>query len=110
MERFGEWVKWPGGGAMPSGDRDPDRQRATDSLAPGLEVDEPAAFQRKMGRRKFRAVLGRLLYVKGAPFYPKPPELSARLDGRRCIVDYRLENTSLRRSRHSTSPSTTGSE
>ena len=53
-----------------------------------------------MGRRKFRAVLGRVLYRLAKPFYPKPPALRARLEGRRCIVDYRLENTSLRRSRH----------
>ena len=53
-----------------------------------------------MGRRKFRAILGRLLYRLGNPFYPNPPELSARLEGTRCIVDYRLDNTRLRRSRH----------
>jgi hypothetical protein len=53
-----------------------------------------------MGRRKFRALVGRLLYRLGKPFYPNPPELSARLEGRRCVVDYRLANTRLRRSRH----------
>jgi hypothetical protein len=53
-----------------------------------------------MGRRKFRALLGRLLYRLGERFYPNPPEISARLEGRRCIVDYRLANTRLRRSRH----------
>jgi hypothetical protein len=60
----------------------------------------PAAWQRKLGRRKFRAILGRLLYRLGAPFYPNPPQLSARLDGNRCEITYRLANTRLRRSRH----------
>ena len=101
VERFGDWVMWPGrwGNAerviatrIGNGPPTPSRQ--------GSKWTSPAAFQRKMGRRKFRAVLGRVLYRLAKPFYPKPPALRARLEGRRCIVDYRLENTSLRRSRH----------
>ena len=101
VERFGDWVHWPGrwGNAerviatrIGNGPPSPSRQ--------GSKWTSPAAFQRKMGRRKFRAVLGRLLYRLGKPFYPRPPELSARLEGRHCVVDYRLENTTVRRSRH----------
>jgi len=101
VELFGEWVKWPGrwGNAerviatrIGNGPPTPSRQ--------GSKWTSPAAFQRKMGRRKFRAILGRLLKRLAAPFYPNPPELSARLEGTRCIVDYRLDNTRLRRSRH----------
>ena len=101
VEPIGDWVHWPGrwgnserviarwiGNGPPS----PSRQSS--------KWTSPAAFQRKMGRRKFRAVLGRLLYRLGKPFYPNPPELAARLEGNRCIVAYRVRNTRLRRSRH----------
>ena len=101
VERFGDWVQWPGrwgnterviAQRVGNGPPSPSRQ--------GSKWASPAAFQRKVGRRKLRAVLGRLLYRLGKPFYPNPPVLSARLEGRCCIVDYRLANTRLRRSRH----------
>jgi hypothetical protein len=101
VESFGEWVQWPGrwgnterviARKIGNGPPSPSRQSS--------KWESPAAFQRKMGRRKFRALLGRLLQRLGRPFYPNPPELGARLEGRRCVVDYRLRNTSLRRSRH----------
>jgi hypothetical protein len=101
VARFGDWVHWPGrwgnserviAERIGNGPPSPSRQSS--------KWKSPAAFQRKMGRRKLRAVLGRLLYRLGKPFYPNPPQLAARLEGRRCIVDYRLSNTSLRRSRH----------
>jgi hypothetical protein len=101
VARFGDWVHWPGrwgnserviAGRVGNGPPSPSRQ--------GSKWTSPAAFQRKMGRRKFRAVLGRLLYRLGKPFFPNPPELSARLEGTHCVVDYRLANTFLRRSRH----------
>jgi hypothetical protein len=101
VERFGDWVHWPGrwgnserviAERIGNGPPSPSRQSSKWKSA--------AAFQRKMGRRKLRAVIGRLLYRFGKPFYPNPPQLSARLDGRRCVVDYRLANTRLRRSRH----------
>jgi hypothetical protein len=101
VARFGDWVHWPGrwgnserviAGRIGNGPPSPSRQ--------GSKWKSPAAFQRKMGRRKFRAVLGRLLYRLGKPFYPNPPELSARFDGSHCVLDYRLANTFLRRSRH----------
>ena len=102
VEPFGDWVDVAGAlGQRRAGDRDPDRQRAAEPRrARASKWTSPAAFQRKMGRRKFRAVLGRVLFRLAKPFYPKPPALRARLEGDRCIVDYRLENTSLRRSRH----------
>jgi hypothetical protein len=48
----------------------------------------------------FWLYLGRLLHRLGERFYPNPPELSTRLDGRRCTVEYRMRNTRGRRSRH----------
>jgi hypothetical protein len=101
VEPFGDWVHWPGrwgnterviASKIGNGPPSPARQSS--------KWTSPAAFQRKMGRREFRALLGRLLYRLGRPFYPNPPELEARLEGRRCVVDYRLTSTSLRRSRH----------
>jgi hypothetical protein len=101
LEPFGDWVNWPGrwGNAehviayrIGNGPPSPSRQ--------GSKWTAPAAFARQMGRRKLRALLGRLLYRLGKPFFPNPPQLGARLEGARCIVDYRLENSSLRRSRH----------
>ena len=101
VEPFGEWVQWPG--RWGNSERVIARRIGNGPPSPSQQSSKwtsPAAFQRKMGRRKFRAVLGRLLYRLGKPFYPNPPELAARLEGNRCVVDYRLRNTSLRRSRH----------
>ena len=101
VEPFGDWVNWPGrwGNAerviaqrIGNGPPSPSRQ--------GSKWASPAGFQRKMGRRKFRALLGRLLHRLGKAFYPKPPEISVRPEGRRCYVDYRLRSTRRRRSRH----------
>jgi hypothetical protein len=101
VELFGEWVNWPGrwGNAerviarrIGNGPPSPSRQ--------GVKWTSPAAFQRKLKRRALRSILGRLLHRLGEPFYPNPPELSARLEGNRCIVEYQLRNTQLRRSRH----------
>jgi hypothetical protein len=101
VEGFGDWVHWPGRWgnserviAQRVGNGPPSPSRQSSKWA------SPAAFQRKMGRRTFRAVLGRLLFRLGKPFYPNPPELSARREGRRYVVGYRLDNTRLRRSRH----------
>jgi hypothetical protein len=101
VEPFGGWVHWPG--RWGNSERVIARRIGNGPPSPSRQSSKwtsPAAFQRKMGRRKFRAVLGRLLYRLGKPFYPNPPELAARLEGKRCIVDYRLRNTLLRRSRH----------
>ena len=101
VEPFGDWVQWPG--RWGNTERVIARKIGNGPPSPSQQSSKwtsPAAFQRKMGRRKFRALLGRLLQRLGRPFYPNPPQLSARLEGRRCIVDYRLSSTSLRRSRH----------
>ena len=50
VERFGDWVTGPGGwGNSRAGDRDPDRKRAAESLAPGLEVEEPGRVSAQDG-------------------------------------------------------------
>lgn len=101
VEPFGDWVQWPG--RWGNTERVIARKIGNGPPSPSQQSSKwtsPAAFQRKMGRRKFRALLGRLLQRLGRPFYPNPPQLSARLEGRRCIVDYSLSSTSLRRSRH----------
>ena len=101
VEEFGDWVRWPGrwGNAerviaqrIGNGPPSPSAQ--------GSKWTSPAAFQGKLRRRKLRSVAGDLLYRLGKPFYPLPPELSARLEGRRCTVEYRLRSTGRRRSRH----------
>jgi len=101
VEAFGDWVRWPGrwGNAerviaqrVGNGPPSPSRQ--------GSKWTGPAAFQGKLRRRRFRALLGGLLHWLGTPFYPLPPALSARLEGRRCTVDYRVQNTGRQRSRH----------
>lgn len=101
VEPFGDWVQWPG--RWGNTERVIARKIGNGPPSPSQQSSKwksPAAFQRKMGRRKFRSLLGRLLQRLGRPFYPSPPQLGARLEGRRCIVDYRLSSTSLRRSRH----------
>jgi hypothetical protein len=101
VEPFGDWVHWPG--RWGNTERVIARKIGNGPPSPSQQSSKwtsPAAFQRKMGRRKFRALLGRLLQRLGRPFYPNPPQLSGRLEGRRCIVDYTLSSTSLRRSRH----------
>ncbi len=101
VEPFGDWVQWPG--RWGNAERVIARKIGNGPPSPARQTSKwtsPAAFQRKLGRRKLRAVLGRLLHRIGEAFYPNPPRLDARLEGRRCIVDYRLESTSTRRSRH----------
>ena len=101
VEPFGAWNDWPGYwgsqdhvilGKLGNPPRSPAHQ--------GGKWKDPAAFQRKMKRRKLRSVIGRLAHRLGGSFYPLPPELSARFEGRRCTIDYRVRQTSRRRSRH----------
>jgi hypothetical protein len=101
VEPFGDWVRWPGrwgnserviARKIGNGPPTPSRQ--------GSKWTSPAAFQAKMRRRKFRALLGRLFHRLGGPFYPNPPELRARLEGHRLVVDYSTQSTWWRRSRH----------
>jgi hypothetical protein len=100
IEPFGDWAHWPG--RWGNTERVIARKIGNGPPSPARQSKwtSPAAFQAKMRRRGFRALIGRLLHRLGGPFYPNRPELSARLEGRRCIVDYRLTSTSLRRSRH----------
>jgi hypothetical protein len=101
LEPFGDWVRWPGrwgnserviARRIGNGPPSPSRQ--------DVKWTSPASFQRKTRRRKLRALLGRGLHRLGRPFYPNPPELRARREGKRCLVEYRLRNTTWRRSRH----------
>ena len=71
MEPFGDWVRWPGrwgnserviAQKIGNGPPTPSRQ--------GSKWTSPAAFQAKMRRRKFRALLGRLFHRLGGPFTP----------------------------------------
>jgi Vacuolar protein sorting-associated protein 62 len=101
VEAFGEWVHWPG--RWGNAERAIARRIGNGPHSPadqGSKWTSPARFQSKMGRRRLRASLGRLLHRLGRAFYPNPPELRARLDGTRCIVDYRMRDTRWRRSRH----------
>jgi hypothetical protein len=101
VEPFGDWVRWPG--RWGNTERAVARRVGNGPPSPSRQTSKwrsPAAFQRKLGRRKFRTVLGHLFHFLGRPFYPNPPELEARVEGWRLIVNYRLRNTSRRRSRH----------
>jgi hypothetical protein len=101
VEPFGDWVHWPG--RWGNSERVIAKRIGNGPPSPARQISKwasPAAFHRKTGRRKLRALLGRLLHRLGEPFYPRPPELHARIEGGRCIVDYRLRHTRWRRSRH----------
>ena len=101
MESFGDWVRGPG--RWGNSERVIARKIGNGPPTPsrhGSKWTSPAAFQAKMRRRKFRALLGRLFHRLGGPFYPNPPELQARLDGHHLVVDYRTNSTWWRRSRH----------
>jgi hypothetical protein len=100
VELVGKWADWPGHWG--------NTERAIAGLGKGPSSpsqqnpkwNNPASFQLRMGLRRVRALMGRVVHFLGRPFYPREPRLAARLDGRRCIVDYELTNTPLRRSRH----------
>jgi hypothetical protein len=101
LHPFGRWVDWPG--RWGNTERVIAQRIGNGPPGPayqGVKWDDPAAFQRKLGRRKFRALLGRVLHRLGESSYPHPPAIEARLDGSRCIVDFRLHSSGRRRSRH----------
>jgi hypothetical protein len=52
-----------------------------------------------MRRRALRAWVGRALHFLGRATYPRGPRVEARLEGRRCVIAFELQNTALRRSR-----------
>ena len=60
---------------------------------------DPVAVQKKKSRR-LQLLARKLFHGPGRAFYPLAPELSARLEGRRCIVEYRFRQRPWRRSRH----------
>jgi hypothetical protein len=101
VEPFGPWNDWPGywgsrehviAGRIGNPPRGPAHQ--------GSKWRNPAVFQAKRFPWKLRRFAGRALRFLGRPFYPLEPELSARLGGRRCTVDWRLRQRPWRRSRH----------
>jgi VPS62-like protein len=98
LERFGDWVNWPGhwgnserviAKRVGNGPSSPSRQNP--------KWESPAAFQRKLRLRWLRAKIGRLMYLVGKLTFPPRPQLSARMEGRRCVVSYQTPG---RRSRH----------
>jgi hypothetical protein len=98
VERFGPWVEWCGhwgsserviAGRIGNGPRSPSKQ--------GWKWEHPARFQLRLRSRWIRVQLGRLMHLAGRLTFPKPPRVSARLEGRACVVAYELAD---RRSRH----------
>jgi hypothetical protein len=102
VEPFDSWNEWPGrwgsrehmvaggrfGGEPP---RSPSKQG---------KWKDPAGWQRKKPRWNLQLVVRWLLHGPGRLFYPKAPELTARLEGTRCTVEYELRQRPWRRSRH----------
>jgi hypothetical protein len=94
------WVKWPGywgssahviAGRLGNGPQSPARQG---------NWKNPAGFQAKLKRRRLRSLVSRLFHRLGEATYPPSPAVRARLDGRRCLVEYELGGRGRRRSRH----------
>ena len=99
VEPFGAWNEWPGlwgsrehviAGNVGMPPRSPSHQG---------KWKDPVAVQKKKSRR-LQLLTRRLFHGPGRAFYPLAPELSARLEGRRCIVEYRFRQRPWRRSRH----------
>jgi hypothetical protein len=100
VELPGSWAGWRGrwgssehviAGRLGSGPQSPARQGNWKS---------PAAFQAKLKRRRLRSWVARLLHLVGTATFPDPPSIGARLDGRRCLIDYELGGSVRRRPRH----------
>jgi hypothetical protein len=96
---FGPWASWPGRW----GQRERTPLVSQGPQSPACQAgkwDSPATFHRKAKRWRFRLLLGRLLHRIGGATYPLPPELSARRDGVRVVVGWKLRRSGLRRARH----------
>lgn len=101
VEPFGPWVEWPGrwgntertiAGRVGNGPPGPAHQNP--------KWGNPARWHRSMRRRRLRGLAGQLMHRLGRVSYPLLPAVSVRLEGRTAIVNYRLANAPLRRSRH----------
>ena len=97
VERFGDWVNWTGrwgnserviAQRIGNGPPSPSMQ--------GAKWDKPASFQLRLRARWIRVQLGRLMHRIGRLTSPKPPELSARVEGRTCHVAYETRGRSSR--------------
>jgi hypothetical protein len=101
VEALGPWVDWCGrwgsseraiAGRVGQAPRGPAHQ--------GVKWDRPAAFHARVRRRRLRLLLGRLLHFLGRGTYPHPPTLRASIEGRRCVIEWELARSGLRRARH----------
>jgi hypothetical protein len=102
VERPGPWACWLGlwgstehliAGQLGKGPEGPARQG---------KWGAPARYAKGVQgrRRRFLRLIGRALHRLGEETYPPSPQLAARLEPGRCIVDYRLESAGRRRARH----------
>jgi hypothetical protein len=100
VERPGPWAEWPG--RWGSSERVVFDRLGNGPPSPGRQGkwQSPASFQAKLRRRRLRALIGRALHVLGAATYPQAPTIEARLEGGRCLIDYRLNHSPMRRARH----------
>ena len=98
VERFGDWVNWPG--QWGNSERKIAKRIGNGPSSPSRQNPKwasPAAFQEKLRRRWLLAKIGQLMHFVGKLSFPPPPELSARMVGARCVVGYRTPG---RRARH----------
>ncbi|HEX9967014.1 MAG TPA: hypothetical protein VGB06_03610 [Solirubrobacterales bacterium] len=100
VEPAGRWAKWPG--RWGSSEHVIANRLGNGPPGPGRQAkwDHPAAFQAGARRRAGLRLLGGALHWIGKGTYPRPPSIEARSEGRCCLIDYRLESTARRRSRH----------
>ena len=100
VEQPGPWAEWAG--RWGSSERVIARRIGNGPPSPARQGKwrNPASFQARMRRRRLRALIGRALRVLGRATYPRAPTIEARLEGRRCLIDYRLNHSPRRRSRH----------
>ncbi len=100
VERAGPWAEWAG--RWGSSERVVFGKLGNGPPSPGRQGKwlSPASFQAKVRRRVLRALISRALHVLGHATYPRAPTIEARLEGRRCLIDYRLNQSPRRRSRH----------
>jgi|GEM_PF-3111731 len=100
VERPGSWAYWKGrwgssehviAGRLGNGPPSPGRQAKWRS---------PAKFQASMRRRALLRLIRRAIHFLGRATYPLAPTISAQIRGRSCLIEYRLNRSPRRRSRH----------